>query len=502
MKKLILISIGLFFTSEGVQAQLDVSGHFYGEDAFKFSQYSNFGSARTIGMGGAFTALGGDPSNTFINPAGLAFYNKSEFSISPVFRSLETNTTYLGNTSKRNSSNAGLGQATVVISRSGKASSQKRSVFGVSYNTLVNFHNEFDYSGDNNRSSMMDYFAEQATLRGVDSNVLDSEFDPSTGLAETPTAMYYQAYMIDPYENGYVVVEPSFPVQQQGTVSESGNLGQLNVSYGANFNDRTYIGAGLGLQTLSYNIVNNHSEYFPNGVVFNGFGTRDDLIVNGTGINLIVGAIYRVSRNVRIGVNITTPTAMKIRETIYSAIQIDQKPGTFETDYSTVETVPGDFNYKMTSPLRGNFGASIMLPKKIGMFSLEAEYVGYGNMVVKDKNDLAWSSDQKRGIQSYYKDVLNFKAGLELRKDKMRLRGGLNYLPDPVQISGGVDRSKVVVSGGLGFRNSKFFADVAYSANKFMTTFSPYTLSNPENFDSSLISNKNGSLSFTLGMFF
>ena len=501
MKKFIVYIISIFSILSTAKAQINIGGHFYGEDAFKFSQYTNYGSARTAGMGGSFTALGGDASNTFINPAGLAFYNKSEFSISPVFRSLNTSASYLSNVSDRSSSNAGLGQATAVLSKPGKGSNQKRSAIGISYNTLVNFHNQFDYNGSNNRSSMMDYFAEQATLRGASSTVLDSEFDSNTGFAETPTAMYYQAYTIDSYEGGYVVVEPSFPVVQNGNVSESGNLGQLNIAYGSNFKDRTYVGASLGLQTLSYNMVNNHSESFPNGVIFNGFGTVDDLIVSGTGVNLAVGAIYKVSRNLNLGINITTPTAMRVKETIYSAIQIDLKPGTIETNYNTIETLPGDFNYKITSPLRANAGASFMLPKKVGMLSLEAEYVGYGNMGVNDKNDNVWSSEQKRGIQDYYKSVVNLKGGLELRKDKMRLRGGINYLADPVNDED-VDRSKLIVSGGLGFRGAKFFADAAYLANKFDSTFSPYTLSNPENFGSSLVSNKNGSLSFTLGMYF
>jgi hypothetical protein len=502
MKKLLFYSIITFFVVGRSSAQVNVAGHFYGEDAFKFSQYSNYGSARTAGMGGAFTALGGDASNTFINPAGLAFYNKSEFSISPVFRSLNTSGSYLGNTSNRSSSNAGLGQATVVISKPGKGSNQKRSAFGISYNTLVNFNNQFDYSGSNNRSSIMDYFAEQATRRGVSSTVLDSEFDSNTGFAETPTAMYYQAYMIDAFDGGYVVVEPSFPVEQKGTVTENGNLGQLNVSYGSNFNDRFYAGASLGLQTLSYNMVTNHTEFFPNGEIFNGFGTVDDLIVNGTGLNITLGAIYKVSRNVSIGVNVTTPTAMRLKETIYSAIQIDQKPGTFETDFNTVETLPGDFNYKITSPLRGNVGASFMLPKKVGMFSVEAEYVGYKNMGVNDKSDNVWSSEQKRGIQDYYKNVVNIKAGLELRKDQMRIRGGLNYLPDAINDNSTVDRSKLILSGGLGYRGARFFADAAYSANSYNSTFSPYTLSNTENYDSSLLTNKVGSLSFSVGMFF
>jgi hypothetical protein len=502
MKKIIISILIATIAFDSAIGQVNMSGHFYGEDALHFSQYSNYGTARTAGMGGSFTALGGDASSAFVNPAGLGFYNRSEFSISPVFRNIATTASYLGNTLSRNSSKVGLAHASAVISKQGKGANQKRSAFAVTYHTLVNFQNEFAYSGSNNRSSIMDYFAEQATLSGATTADLDNEFDTNTGYADTQESMYYQAYTINPFQGGYVVAENSFPVDQQGTVTETGNLGQLNLAYGSNFDDKVYLGASVGLQTLTYNMVTNHQERFPNGEIFNGVGSTDDLIVNGNGVNLTIGAIYKASRKLSLGINITTPTAMRVRETIFSSVQIDQIPGTFETDFNTIQTLPGDFNYRITSPLRGNVGVSYLLPKKVGVLSLEAEYVGYGSMSLKDKDNAIWSAEQQNAIAASFNNVVNIKGGVELRKSNFRVRGGVNYLADPVANSNGVDRSKLIVSAGLGYRNSKIFIDAAYTANTSEGSFSPYTLSNPENFDSSLISNKSGVLSLSVGTFF
>ena len=41
-------------------------------DALRFSENNYEGTARTIAMGNAFTALGGDPGAVTINPAGSA----------------------------------------------------------------------------------------------------------------------------------------------------------------------------------------------------------------------------------------------------------------------------------------------------------------------------------------------------------------------------------------------------------------------------------------------
>ena len=52
-------------------------------DAFLFSNSNYEGSARTMAMGNAFTALGGDLGSIGLNPAGSAVAPYSQFSITP-----------------------------------------------------------------------------------------------------------------------------------------------------------------------------------------------------------------------------------------------------------------------------------------------------------------------------------------------------------------------------------------------------------------------------------
>ena len=47
-------------------------------DAYKMSQTDLNGTARYLGMSGAFGALGGDISSMSTNPAGLGIYRSSE----------------------------------------------------------------------------------------------------------------------------------------------------------------------------------------------------------------------------------------------------------------------------------------------------------------------------------------------------------------------------------------------------------------------------------------
>ena len=60
-------------------------------DALMFSENNYEGTARSVAMGNAFTALGGDLGAVTINPAGSAVAGYSQFSITPAL-TFSTNT--------------------------------------------------------------------------------------------------------------------------------------------------------------------------------------------------------------------------------------------------------------------------------------------------------------------------------------------------------------------------------------------------------------------------
>lgn len=478
--------------------------YFYGQDAFKYSQQKITGTARMQGMGGSYTALGADATNAAANPAGLGFYNRNEFSLSPVFSNTAVTSEYLGNNSSMNTSKAAIGQAALIFSNGGgRASAKKRGSFAISYTRLIDFTNDFNYAGTNQRSSITDSFVEIANAYGATPNELDAEFDIDLGRAFSPAALYYQTFTIDPVDGGgYQAVEFSAPVEQNGRYTEAGSVNQWNLSYGANFNDKTYVGASLGIRTLNYSVLGDHSEFFPNAEVLQSLDYFDDLTVQGAGVNLTVGAIFRVAPGLQFGINATTPTGMATRETYIEGVAIQQLPNTFETDFSQIETVPNDFDFRVTSPLRASFGTTFFLPKKLGFISADLEYVGYRNMNVRDLNDDRWSSDQQRLIQDTYKDVLNVKVGGEVRFSNIHIRTGLNYLADPYVSTDELDRSQLLYSVGAGYRNSRFFADIAGVFNRFTAAYTPYTVNNPEDFASARLNSNRNNLVISVGAFF
>ena len=71
MKKIVYFLFSLVFISNYSFSQGEV-------EALKYSRNELYGTARSMAMGNAFGALGGDITGVSINPAGIAVYRSSE----------------------------------------------------------------------------------------------------------------------------------------------------------------------------------------------------------------------------------------------------------------------------------------------------------------------------------------------------------------------------------------------------------------------------------------
>ena len=90
MKKGLLILFTLLVVTFGVSAQ-SYSGLLANVDGVSVGDISNisrtqfqYGTARSMAMGGALSSLGADASVMATNPAGLGMYSRSELTITPL----------------------------------------------------------------------------------------------------------------------------------------------------------------------------------------------------------------------------------------------------------------------------------------------------------------------------------------------------------------------------------------------------------------------------------
>ena len=116
-------------------------------DALRYAILEDMGTARSISIGSAISSLGGDFYTASINPAGLATYRSSEFTITPVFRNNTITANLNGSSNMESDKSLPLANLGFVIARTNEANKWKTVNFGIGYNRTAKFDNQMHYNG-------------------------------------------------------------------------------------------------------------------------------------------------------------------------------------------------------------------------------------------------------------------------------------------------------------------------------------------------------------------
>lgn len=515
MKNSICI-VGLLLYAGSALGQADI----YAGDAFRYSEITQTGTARMRALGGNHASIGGDASSVFGNPAGLGFYNRSEISLSPTFNVINAQTTYIGNQQTNSVTKPSISQFGLVLAGNKQSDNRRwrRTALGITYNRQVSLANQFVFQGRNNRSSIVDTYIEDANSRNLTGAQLDAQYDPNTNTGSSPAAAAYQLFLINgtasstnPNQTGppYFRYDPTAPTDQRNTFESSGGHSQWTIAYAGNLDDKLYIGASVGISRLRYDFENVYKETVVGGAVFNDYSQIDNFTVTGTGINLSAGIIYKPDPNVQLGATLSTPTFTSVKESFEQTLKVNAKDPTLPITRNEVYVAPVNFDYSLTTPFRASGGLTYFLGSgKIGFVTASADYVGYSGMrvttnVYNSQDNTDFKNDVKSEIQNTYKNVVNLRAGAEIRAGLLRLRGGVAYLPDPYkQQLNDIDRTRLLVSGGLGVRTDRFFIDASGTYNTFKSAYTPYSLPNSADYASAQIDTKLTTITVSVGAFF
>ena len=176
-------------------------------------------------------------------------------------------------------------------------------------------------------------------------------------------------------------------------------------------------------------------------------------------------------------------------------------------DEDTNESSPsGFYDYKFETPLRLIASAGLVFAKS-GLLSIDYEYVDYSRMKLKSNYDAFEFSEDNQEIKEMYQATHNIRVGAEFwALPYMAVRGGCQYYGNPYKavIEGvtqpNADYSRMVYSGGLGFKGKSAYFDIAY---KYGMQESYSYLYQVPNFDAPVKYERNThDLMFTLGFKF
>lgn len=534
---LILISGGILLANISVLGQVVPGAFSYHEQALVFSNYEYIGTARIHGLGNTQISLGGDISSALSNPAGLGFYNRSEFTISPSFNQQRNESSYIGTNTTSTLGKFNFDNIGMVFNKTkgdNVPGKWRGGSFVISFSKVNEFNSDIRYQGLNPNNDILDFYVQDANIQNQDpanivgvakgayNNYLMSEFlDAYISGGDTSYIPFYERTFFSEFPSG------DYPTNQSETIQSSGSQNQWNFSYGGNFDDMFYFGATLGIQSIRANIVKEYREQYPGlqgDIVDNSF-LYEELTTEGIGVNGSFGVIARPINQMTIGFSLITPTFLSMSEryrynsqATFNNFSMTNYGDYFDANYDLIANENADFttfyefsallntesyeeesffDYTITTPMRLNFGATYFIGKN-GFISGDVELVNYSNMKLKGDGGLL--DTENTTISELYTSTLNYRLGGEWRIDKMRLRLGYNIRGNPYS-SDRNDISSQMVTGGIGYRSQKIYLDLATSYRAVDNIYAPYVLENPNNdpiFQTSYASMTNSNLNFML----
>jgi len=474
--KLILLSTGLLC------AHLQLNAQNYEDFALLFSQNSRGGTARILGIGGSATALGGDLSSAIINPAGLGFINRSEFTFSTQLDFLNSTSTYIGNVEDDFKLNFNIPQMGVVLKTSGNDSGFKGGSFGISVNRVKSFQNNVFYEGQNYYTDLNNF---TPLVPGTFPDLAEFSVDDFANNGRSSIAdLAFETYLVDEFfeviapgdtsffvDRSFEFPEADFPVNQRESIETEGAQYQTNISYGANFYDKIYLGAGLGFTSINYRSTRVFTET-PTDAILNSVTLTDIREITGVGFNATFGMIVRPINEVSLGVSYTTPTWTTLEDqgTLRMTTDFNNPPGgASNTNSSSIDFLP--FSFDLRTPSKFNVGGAIFLGKN-GFLTGDVEFINYeSNRFSATGESFSFENDF---IRENYQNVVNYRFGGEFRYEFLRFRAGYSHMGDPAEGLDDLDRSIDALSFGLGMRFSEYFADLAVVSSSTEASLSPY----------------------------
>ena len=433
------------------------------QDALRYSSIFPGGTARYMGLSGATGALGADFTSTMNNPAGIGLYKTSEFTFTPALLIRNTDSYYNGGYGQDKKSNFYFGNIGLVYTSKLKSKPNqpgwKYFQFATGLNRLNDFNNRIFMTGPNAVNSLLDTYVNYAE-GPPQISYLDIERDTYYNYAYDLNLAWW-TYLLningDTINYNYTSPVPYGGVRQNKTVETKGSMNEYVFSLATNYNDRLYLGMTFGIPYIRYTETSTYTEIDDADTIydFKQFVRVDYLETKGSGFNLKFGFIYRAADWIRIGASIQTPSWFSnMRDYWWASMESYFDNG----DYYKQVSPAGNYKYKLTTPFRASGQLAIIFGQH-GLVSASYEFVNYrdARLSAFDYN----FEKENLDIRTSYKNPHHIRLGTEWRSGIFSFRGGIYYAGSPYQrdINDGARKS---FSLGVGLRQNKFFADLAY----------------------------------------
>ncbi len=518
MKRTLIILAALAAFAAGASAQ----DSYYGE---LLSRNNYYGTARSIALGGAMTALGGDLGSVTYNPAGSAVNDYCQITISPGLVISTTGTAYdptgleqFGSPFRTNHTKFVLPNLGINLVFFPEYSSWITSTsFGFIVNTTNNFLSYSSGSGVNSSTSFLGAMAAAANGRSYYDMNMDlrtaynanqfGEYGPEGSLRYVGGNQALSADETRLYVPG--------ELNQNSIYNSWGSKGDYITNLAFNVSDRFYFGFNLGIANLSYRREELFTEaavqpeqfpiimYDANGnlVTSDYLSSQNGYKLNteATGVYGRFGFIWLPTGSLRIGAAVQTPTSYSVEEEWGYSASTTYDSSTFSgyANDSSSDT------YNFRSPYIVDAGIAYTVPG-VGLLSLDYELMDYSVMKYSYP-DTDFMSQDLWSVTNYINRTFcgvshSVRAGVEFKPvESLSLRAGYSFVSDPekwyydndgnrvnaetwqgysqaISKGGHYDSYTHAISAGLGYSSpGSFFFDLAFRSTLYpLAYYNPY----------------------------
>ena len=446
------------------------------DDAMQFSQTFYQGTAKSMALGSAMGAIGADMTAICINPAGMGVYRSNELTMSLGLADNSNRSTYYGNRETSQS------KTVMNIPNIGFVSAKEKSncgklrftQFGISLTRTNDFNYKAFASGVNPSSSLMDNYLGQIPS-GYNPDYFKDDFpytlSPAweTMLLDIDTAGYYTSPV------------PQGNIEQGQKKTYKGRSEEWTIAFSANYGERIFLGASLGLNHIKRIGTKTHSEYTTRSASFEtNFKELDfteDITSNAWGLNLKFGAIYYLTTWMRIGAAYHTPTLYSFDESWKTFTEAHYTPSNYYRSYYSQQSPVSNYKYDLFTPQKF-IGSMAFIINHRGLFSLDADIMNYGKAKF-DCTDYDYSSVNQE-TKGTYKTTMNFRLGTEWQYKNVYFRGGCAYYGSPFGLGDNCNSIKKA-SCGLGIQADEgILFDFAYEFSHGKQAYTLYAYENIE----------------------
>lgn len=461
-------------------------------DAIKFAQTDISGTARYMGMAGAFGALGGDVSAIKDNPAGLGVYRSWEMTTTFNFLSQKSNSKWEGQNASDDLFKFGFNNVALVMSfptwnsQTGSSKGLLQSNWGFSYNRLKNFNRNVSIRNNGLEASIATYFADYTQEGGWSEG--DFGYEDDYDYLPWMSKLAYEGRLINDENNEWKSVTEGKLVVPRYYLQESGYLDEYSISWGGNFNNKLYIGAAVNFHSVNYSMRSQYIEEFGNN---ESLDLLNKLQVNGLGLSIDAGLIYRPFDFLRLGFSYKTPMKYTLSDVnsgdMLSYIVVNNTLGEYG-DY----TGEFEYNYDVQIPGKLTASAAYIIGKK-AIISTDFVYTNYRNIKLYDRHDGAqYYEEDNDVIKNTFDNGITVKVGAEYRlTDHLFLRAG--FAAETASMKSSATKAPHLntartdaeyfrhkgtsyFTAGLGYRGNYWYFDAAFVNKNLQEEFMPYNL--------------------------